>query len=93
MVIYLQVGEIGKNEIQTVGRRWIQREKSLSGSPDVNCTVHLRKQQLSPSIRLPRATASTVISTGDLRQGRLMADHGGLYRILIPGTITIVPCY
>jgi hypothetical protein len=27
----------------------------------------------------PKATASTVIATGNLRQGRLMADHGGLY--------------
>ena len=26
-----------------------------------------------------KATVSTVIATGNLRQGRLMADHGGLY--------------
>ena len=26
-----------------------------------------------------KATASTVIATGNLRQGRLRADHGGLY--------------
>jgi hypothetical protein len=30
-------------------------------------------------MRESRATASTVIATGKLRQGRLMADHGGLY--------------
>jgi hypothetical protein len=28
---------------------------------------------------MSKATASTVIATGNLRQGRLMADHGGLY--------------
>ena len=44
-----------------------------------NRTVHLRKQQLSPGIRTSKATASTVIAIGNLRQGRLMADHGGLY--------------
>jgi hypothetical protein len=76
---YLQVGEVGEDEIQIVRRRWIQREKSSSRSPDVNRTVHLRKQQLSPSIRISKATASTVIATGNLRQGRLMANHGGLY--------------
>ena len=34
-----------------------------------------------PSIRMSKATASTIIATGtgNLRQGRLMADHGGLY--------------
>jgi hypothetical protein len=38
-----------------------------------------------PSIRMSKATASTIIATGTgnlrplLRQGRLMADHGGLY--------------
>ena len=32
-----------------------------------------------PSMRTSKATASTVIATGNLRQGRLMADHGGLY--------------
>jgi hypothetical protein len=44
-----------------------------------NRAVHLRKQQLSPGIRTSKATASTVIAIGNLRQGRLMADHGGLY--------------
>jgi hypothetical protein len=34
----------------------------------------------SPSIHhTSKATASTVIATGNLRQGRMMADHGGLY--------------
>jgi hypothetical protein len=43
-------------------------------------TVHLRKQQLNPSMRImPEATASAVIATGNLRQGQLMADHDGLY--------------
>jgi hypothetical protein len=28
---------------------------------------------------MSKATASTVIATGNLRQGRLMADHDGLY--------------
>ena len=32
-----------------------------------------------PSMHVSKATASTVIATGNLRQGRLMADHGGLY--------------
>jgi hypothetical protein len=32
-----------------------------------------------PSMHASKATASTVIATGNLRQGRLMADHGGLY--------------
>jgi hypothetical protein len=47
----------------------------------VLCTVHPRKQQLSPSVRTSKAAARTVIpvATGNLRQGRLMADHGGLY--------------
>ena len=27
-------------------------------------------------------TASTVIATGNLRQGRMMADHGGLYTVV-----------
>jgi hypothetical protein len=31
-----------------------------------------------PSMHVSKATASTVIATGNLRQGRLMADHGGL---------------
>jgi hypothetical protein len=30
-------------------------------------------------MNVSKATASTVIATGNLRQGRLMADHGGLY--------------
>jgi hypothetical protein len=30
-------------------------------------------------MRMSKATASTVIATGNLRQGRLMAGHGGLY--------------
>jgi hypothetical protein len=30
-------------------------------------------------MHVSKATASTVIATGNLRQGRLMADHGGLY--------------
>jgi hypothetical protein len=29
-----------------------------------------------PSMHVSKATASTVIATGNLRQGRLMADHG-----------------
>ena len=32
-----------------------------------------------PSMHVSKATASTVIATGNLRQGRLMADHGWLY--------------
>jgi hypothetical protein len=32
-----------------------------------------------PSMHVSKATASTVIATGNPRQGRLMADHGGLY--------------
>jgi hypothetical protein len=32
-----------------------------------------------PSMHVSKATASTVIATGNLRQGRLMADHSGLY--------------
>jgi hypothetical protein len=32
-----------------------------------------------PSMRISKATANTVIATGNLRQGRLMADNGGLY--------------
>jgi hypothetical protein len=34
-----------------------------------------------PSMHVSKATGttSTVIATGNLRQGRLMADHGGLY--------------
>jgi hypothetical protein len=39
------------------------------------------KQQLSPSTHTSKATASTVIATGNLRQGRLMADHGGPYSV------------
>jgi hypothetical protein len=73
------VGEVGKDEIQIKWRRWTQREKPPLRSPDVYRTVHLRKQQLNPSIHIPKATASTVIATENLRQGRLMADHGGLY--------------
>jgi hypothetical protein len=46
---------------------------------DVHRTVDLRKQRLSPSTHVSKATASTVIATGNLRHGRLMADHGGLY--------------
>jgi hypothetical protein len=33
-----------------------------------------------PSMRISKATASTVIATGNLRHGRLMVDHGGIYR-------------
>ena len=76
---YLQVGEVGKDGIQIARRRWIQREKLPLGSPDVCSTVYLRKQQLGPSTHMYKATASTVIATGNLRQGRLMAGHGGLY--------------
>jgi hypothetical protein len=75
----LQVGEVGKDEIKIVARRWIQREKSPLRSLDVYRAVHIRKQQLSPRMRTSKATASTVIATGNLRQGRLMAGHGGLY--------------
>jgi hypothetical protein len=32
-----------------------------------------------PSMHVSTATVSTVVATGTLRQGRLMADHGGLY--------------
>jgi hypothetical protein len=32
-----------------------------------------------PSMHVSKATVSTVIATETLRQGRLMADHGGLY--------------
>ena len=31
------------------------------------------------SMHVSKATVSTVIATETLRQGRLMADHGGLY--------------
>jgi hypothetical protein len=48
-------------------------------SPDVYRTVDLQEVALSPNIHTPKATASNVIATGNLRQGRLMADHGGLY--------------
>ena len=73
------MGEVGKDEIQIEWRRWIQRDKSTSRSPDVYRTVDFRKQLLSPSTHTSKATAGTVIATGNLRQGRLMADHGGLY--------------
>jgi hypothetical protein len=42
----------------------------------VHLAVHLRKQQLSPGMRISKATASTVIATGNLRQGRLIIDGG-----------------
>jgi hypothetical protein len=32
-----------------------------------------------PRVFISKATAGTVIATENLRQGRLMADHGGLY--------------
>jgi hypothetical protein len=32
-----------------------------------------------PSMHASKATVGTVIATETLRQGRLMADHGGLY--------------
>ena len=32
-----------------------------------------------PSMHVSKATVGTVIATETLRQGRLMADHGGLY--------------
>ena len=32
-----------------------------------------------PSMHVSKATVSTVIATETLRQGRLMADHDGLY--------------
>ena len=73
------MGEVGEDEIQIEWRRWIQRDKPTSRSPDVLRTVDLRKQLLSPSICISKATASTAIATGNLRQGRLIAGHGGLY--------------
>ncbi len=50
--------------------------KSTSRSPDVNRTASSAK---GPSMHVSKATVSTVIATGNLRQGRLRADHGGLY--------------
>jgi hypothetical protein len=68
-----QVGEIeaGKGDRQAVRRRRIQWEKPSLGSPHANLTAHLRKQQLSPGTRRSKATESTVIATGNLRQGRM----------------------
>ena len=85
---YLQVGEVSKDDIQ-IARRWrTQLEKPSSRSPDVVFrAVHLRKQQLSPSMRISKATASTMIATGNLRKGRLMADHGRLYSATKPRQI------
>jgi hypothetical protein len=73
------VGEVGRDEIQIDWRRWIQRDKPSSRSPDVHRTVDLQEVALSPNMHTSKATASTLIATGKLRQGRLMADHGGLY--------------
>jgi hypothetical protein len=74
---YLQVGEVGKDEIQIARRRWIQREKSPSGSPDVHRTAHLRKQQLSPSMRMSKAIASTVIAIYRIPKTRAVGGDGG----------------
>ena len=75
--------EVGIDEIQIEWRRWIQQDKSTSGIPDVHRTLYCtsRKQQLSLRVRISKATANTVIATakGNIRQGRLMAGHGGLY--------------
>jgi hypothetical protein len=77
---YLQVGEVGKGEIQAEWRRWIQREKSPSrSSPDVHRAVDLRKPRLRPCVCTSKASANAAIATGMLRPGRLIADHGGLY--------------
>ena len=73
------MGEVGEDEIQIEWRRWIQRDKSTSRSPDVHRAVDLRKQRLSLSMHISKATAGTVIATGRLRQGRLRADRSGLY--------------
>jgi hypothetical protein len=84
---YLQVGEVGRGEIQIERRRWIQRDKPSSRSPDVCRAVDLQEASLSPNMHTSKATASTVIATGKLRQGRLMADHGGLYSTTRPRQI------
>jgi hypothetical protein len=55
-----------EGEIQIEWRRWIQRDKSPSMSPDINRAVDLRKHRLSPSMHVSGATASTVIATGNL---------------------------
>ena len=59
------------------------KSPSTSGIPDVHRTLYCtsRKQQLSLRVRISKATANTVIATakGNIRQGRLMAGHGGLY--------------
>jgi hypothetical protein len=85
---YLQVGDVGIDEIQNrrattdpMGNGW--RCQWPSRSPDICRTVlHISGSsssfQACSSMRTSKATASTAITTGNLRQGRLMADHGGL---------------
>jgi hypothetical protein len=43
------------------------------------CTSQKAAAKSEHAARRSKATASTAIATGNLRQGRLMADHGGLY--------------
>jgi hypothetical protein len=65
-------------EIQTKGDDG-SNGKSTSRNPDVHRTA---SSATGPSMHdVSKATVSTVIviATGNLRQGRLMTDHGGLY--------------
>ena len=82
------VGEEGIGELQIVGRRRIQRKIAAEKSGCIfYCTSQEAAAIISPSTRISKATASTVIATGNLRQGRLMADHGGLYSATKPRLI------
>jgi hypothetical protein len=76
---YLEVGRETPCEIQACGddgSNGINRRREVR----MYITLYISASSAKgPSTRTCEATVSTVIATGNLRQGRLMADHGGLY--------------
>jgi hypothetical protein len=54
-----------------------------SGCIVSHCTSQKEAAKSEHTVRISKATASTIIATGNLRQGRLMADNGGLYIIVL----------
>ena len=54
------------------------QETAVEKSGCTSCCTS-QEEALSPSTDTSKATASTVIAKGNLRQGRMMAEHDGLY--------------
>ena len=76
---YLEVGREIPDEIQNTNR-------VASMDPNRRREVRMyivlcisENRSSDPTVSTPKATEGTVRATVNLRQGRLMADHGGLY--------------